>query len=294
MLTAQIERCILRRPGSINGYSPVEVGACRMLHGFGFYKHLKFNTPRLIDPDAHPEDAITIRSGVGASSGMSENLEVVARVALPVFNDEAFVEKLHATLNEAMTNIVGHAYNAEPNSVPYANRAHFDNLQLPLARSGVVTIPQLQHRWWFAGTANDSDPQIHICALDHGTGVPAVAPFTMSSALEEFWAANPRKDPSRNPTDAEVLEAVARARREGFGTGRRGQGFPNMIGLVEDAAARGSVTVLSGEALYEFRLLGPNSAKLERCFALRNRFAGTVVEWDISGPRSPREGGQHD
>jgi len=51
----------------------------------------------------------------------------------------------------------------------------------------------------------------------------------------------------------------------------------------------GSVTVLSGSALYEFRYAGTDFKPLERCFTLNKSFDGTLIEWRISGPRDGRK-----
>ena len=286
LLTAQIERCVARTPGCLNGYSPMDLDVCEGLQGLGFYKHLKFHSP-LDQSGPLREDSITVRSGRGVIEDLSERLAEVAEVATPLFNDPLFVEQVHAALNEAITNVVGHAYLNETGTLPRTREGSAHEYVKPAVAPAAAPLDM----WWFAGHADELTGELILCALDHGGTIPAVAPLRIPDVLKAFWLENPRRVSAARPepTDAQILEAVARARREQIGTGRRGKGFPTMIGLVENVAMNGSVTVLSGSALYEFRYAGTDFKPLERCFTLNKSFDGTLIEWRISGPRDGRK-----
>lgn len=286
ILTAQLERSLTRSKGCLNGFSPIDMTACRRLHAFGFYKHLGFSTPPSILSD--PMDDITVISGINVTPDLSSRLEMIADIATPIFGSSEFVEHIHEALSEAMANIMGHAYIKGVESVPL-----FAQTMLNVLNTGSLESLEVQarsaalERWWIAGHVDRASGELLLYALDHGHSIPIIAPFRMEDALEEFWSAYPEKRPLSKPrtTDAQLLEAVARARREGYGTGRRGRGFPSMIGLVEKEATSGAVTVLSGAALYEFNMLTHDAPATERTYPLNRRFPGTLIEWRIGGAR---------
>lgn len=294
LLTAQIERSLERMEGCVVGCSPRSPAVCQNLHDFGFYRHLHFMSPIDFKTDGDvPPESICVCSGAGVSEDLSERLERVAQVARFVFDDEAFVEKVHAALNEAVTNIVGHAYLNETGRRHRQMMANAEALGLTDELDPAVDPAEMgAGRWWFAGHADIENRELFLYALDHGYGVPTIAPWTMRPTIDAFYADNPRSGARRGQpfSEAETLNAVARACRAGYGTGRRGKGFPTMIGLVETETKKGSLVVVSGAARYEFR----QSAALkpiERCSALSKSFPGTLLEWRIAAPRLGREKG---
>lgn len=292
LLTAQIERSIARHPGCLNGYSPNSVDVCRGLHGLGFYKHLNFLSP-LDDYPGHVEDSITVCSGSGVTQDLSERLEKVAEVAEPLFEDSEFVAQVHAALNEAITNVVGHAYLMETGELPRTREHAPHEAVRPIPEASAVRPDISLDRWWFAGHADAETGELLLLALDHGGTIPSVAPFRIPDVLRAFWQEYPRIV-SKNkiePSDAAILEAVAKARRQKIGTGRRGRGFPTMIGLVENFADSGSVTVLSGAALYEFTMVKGSDRATERSFSLSKSFHGTLIEWRIATSAERTKGG---
>ncbi|RZJ19087.1 MAG: hypothetical protein EON91_02515 [Brevundimonas sp.] len=287
VVTAQIERSLIRRPRCLNGFSPSTLDPCRRLHGLGFYKHLNFDTPRLVTDDDEV-DAITVVSGTAVTAELSRELERVAEVAQPLFGNEEFVAHIHEALSEAMANIAGHAYikGVERWALTLQSQSNELNSDAPEWLRQQAKAEALR-KWWIAGHADNQTGELLLFALDHGHSIPVIAPFRMKDALEEFWNANPKLKPATKSaaTDAQLLEAVARARREGYGTGRRGRGFPSMIGLVEHEAVSGAVSVISGGALYEYRKPGGDEPATERAIPLSKKFNGTMIEWRIGGAR---------
>lgn len=285
LLTAQIERSWTRSPRCLNGYSPESVEASDRLNALGFYDHLGFVVPsHLLRPDL--KDAITVVSGTGVTADLSNRLEEVAAVARPLFGDDIFVSHIHEALSEAMANIMGHAYikGIEAGAITgesLTNRLMPPTLEVLALQARAAAL----QRWWIAGHADADTGEMSLYALDHGHTIPVIAPYRMREAIDAYWLANPDRRPKRPyfPTDSELLEAVARARREGFGTGRRGKGFPSMIGLVENEATAGAVTVISGNAMYEFRMDKHANLLSERSYPLSKRLNGTLIEWRIGG-----------
>lgn len=292
LLTAQIERSWTRRPRCLNGYSPTSVEAIARLNGVGFYRHLDFYVPNALS-DPEQVDALTVMSGTGVTEDLSKRLEEVAVLAGQNFGDADFVDHIYAALSEAMANIHGHGYmKGIENGAVGPHQVEFVQ---PLAATDIIAQAKAEalERWWITGHYDPVLDELQLCALDHGHSIPVIAPLRMRAAMDEYWEANPERRPKERfrATDSEVVEAVARARREGYGTDRRGRGFPNMIGLVENEAASGGVTVLSGQALYEFRMDGGDEPAVERCFQLSKRFNGTLIEWRIGGAKSWQGGG---
>lgn len=292
LLTAQMERSLERLDGCIEGCSPRSKSVCQNLHDFGFYKHLHFFSPIdfRTDGEVSPE-SICVCSGAGVTGDLSERLERVAQVSRFIFDDEDVVKKVHSALNEAVTNIVGHAYLSEA-----GRRRRLMLMELdPDGDHERLVDPSERGlgRWWFAGHADIENGELYLYALDHGYGIPTIGPWTMRQTISAFYADNPRARARRlQPyTDAEILNAVARARRGGYGTGRRGKGFPTMIGLVETETKKGSLIVISGAARYEYRQSLALPKPIERCSPLSKSFPGTLLEWRIAAarPKSRRD-----
>lgn len=293
LLTAQIDRCHARNPGSVGGFNPQSRDVCQRLEEFGFYKHLNFRSPSLpANDDQAPH--LKFCSGVGVSEDLSNRLEEVASLARLVFPDKDAVDDVHEALNEAVTNIVGHGYSEEVSPI----QTDLMNSRFALQNSqsgGLKALPKpLWHgRWWFAGYANVTRGELQLYALDHGHSIPAIAPITMAQPLVDFWR---HQDPTtrvkpENRKAGEILEGVARARRLGLGTGRRGKGFPTMISLVENDGSQGHVRVLSGAALYEFVKPTPHMIGKERAFTMDKSLTGTMIEWRLGLPRYARQRG---
>lgn len=293
LLTAQIDRCHARNVGSVSGFNPHSRDVCKRLEDFGFYKHLNFRSPRFAANDDRAPH-LKFCSGVGVSEDLSKRLEDVASLARFVFPEEDAVESIHEALNEAVTNIVGHGYSEEvPHFVSSQPSAFMKSIGAGLQSPIALPKPVWHGRWWFAGYANETRGELLLYALDHGHSIPAIAPLTMRPTLIEFWK---KQEPASRVAPAsrrpgEILEAVARARRMGLGTGRRGKGFPTMISLVENEGSQGSVRVLSGRGLYEFSKATPSGLGTERAFTLEKGLTGTMIEWRLALPRFARRRG---
>lgn len=287
MLVAQIDRCNARQPKAIGGLNPESRSVCQRLHDFGFYQHLQFSGPgEAVDEERRV--SISVRSGVGATEDLSRQLEEVASLALPLFGDIDIVEAVHETLNEAVTNIVGHAYSKELG--PGLSRQAVEKHLPWLSTFTASERPIWDGKWWFGGYANYERRELSLFALDHGHSVPTVAPTTMAQALVDFWRLKEpqNKIKPEDRTEREILEGVARARRSGVGTGRRGKGFPTMISLVENPTSCGKVRVISGSALYEFEKRHPLAVPREQSYDLSKAFGGTLIEWRLSSPEASR------
>jgi hypothetical protein len=264
LLTAELERCAVISRGSLYGFLPDHPAVCRRLDTFGFYSHLALDVPiqlnrrRLKKPQ---KDAIVVKSGT--HDDIKTKLNDIAAVTNALFGDPAYAEAVEIALQEAMTNVMDHA---------------FDDPQREARLPG---------RWWFAGRLDRKRGEAVFYALDHGVGIPARAPNTMSNEIADYWAAQP--EPPMRITDKHILEAAVRAPR----FGRHGNGLPTMIGLVEDDSWAGEVKIHSRRGAYTFsKKVHDNEHPVprEKCYGLQQPFPGTLVVWRLAGPVSGLKG----
>ncbi|MDB5439699.1 MAG: hypothetical protein JWM33_2126, partial [Caulobacteraceae bacterium] len=158
MLTAEIETCRAEWPDSIDGRDPMNPNAARMLASFGFHKLLGFNGTETLPATW----LVGMKSGRGAVSDVAAQLGEVADLALRLWGDQAYADRVHAVLNEAVTNVIMHAY---PPDIAGASS---------------------RRRWWALGAADIEEKEAIFIALDHGVSVPRTAIRTFGDMLDEF------------------------------------------------------------------------------------------------------------
>lgn len=256
MLCAEIERCAALRPGSVNGCDPDDPTARSVLELMGFHKHLKI---RRSTPSSAPHDHILeIRSG-GPSSDVPRDLEEVAAVAFRAFKDQAFANRVHGALNEALLNVGMHAYDQE----------------------FFVPGSAIAGRWWVVGLIDPKDHTAYFIAYDHGVGIATTAPKTsgeeLLSSLDHIMAAiGLRRSDAR---DHDIIRATVNMRRSRTGKAQHGKGLTSMMRLV-DLAGTGTVWIASGGGQYLYTREG-NKEPVEGSEALRYRVPGTLILWRL-------------
>jgi hypothetical protein len=261
LLTAELERCVRQRPQTQVWVRYPNLSAMSDdLDDFGFFSHLKMDQPVRFRPrrtDRQQKGAILVRSGV--KEEITLKLRDIASVTNALYADSAYAEAVEIALQEAMTNVMSHAF-----------------------PGGDAQQPA---RWWFAGRTDEKRNEAVFYALDLGVGIPARAPTTMGNEITEFWLRQSEQPPVMR--DKHILEAAVKARRiEGI-EARNNNGLPAMIGLVETDSWSGSVQIDSGRAGYEFsKKVGQNGHPVctERCYGFRRPFPGTLVVWRVAGP----------
>ena len=255
LLAAEVERCNAIRPGNIWGSEPEDELAAFGLAAMGFHKAIGIDPPRELDIDS---GFVQIVAGTADTEDVARKLAPVADLALETWGDQRFANRVHGALNEALTNVIMHAYDpAFPKAAP--------------ASDG---------RWWIAGYADEG--QATFLALDHGVGIPVSAPLKnrgVQSYLSEF----------SSYTDEQVIfSVVADEGRSRTGLQNHGKGIPAMIALVKDLAESGMVWIVSGQGAY---LLIKEAAKPPlpaRIYGIPVKYAyplaGTLIVWKVGRP----------
>jgi hypothetical protein len=264
LLTAELERCARSATQSVYAVMPVHESVCRRLDTFGFYSHLRLEGPvelsrrRLKKPQ---KDTIVVKSGL--REDIKDKLNDIAAVTTALFGDSAYAEAVEIALQEAMTNVMSHAFDG-PDPEREARQPG---------------------RWWFAGRIDRKRREAVFYALDHGVGIPARAPETIGDEIAEYWSLQTKQP--RRILDKHILEAAVRARRKAGIVSRHNYGLPTMIGLVEDDSEAGSVDIHSRGGAYTFsKKVHQNGHPVpaERCYGLQQPFPGTLVVWRLAGP----------
>ena len=256
VLTAEIERCLALRPGSIAGRNPVNASAAAVLDMFGFHKHLKTKvktSPRI------PFIA-QIRAGTGRIDDLPQTLGEVADLALEAWKDQALADRVHAALNEAMTNVLMHAYAS-------------DALDLSTCVPG---------RWWIAGLMDPTLRHAWFFALDQGAGIPKTATKTYSDLFQKYDI-----DPN-NPPDGAVLAAAIEEGGSRTGLSQHGKGLPSMINLIKERASGGYVHIASRKGSYFYRKerdQAGNIYEIVKPGASKSDLQGTLIVWKVEGPK---------
>jgi hypothetical protein len=257
MLCAEIELSNYLHSDSVGGRDPDNFTARDLLQSFGFHEHLGFRRRR-VRKESPRFQTLRIRSGAGPGADVSKHLGEIADLARSLYGSAEIGGAVHRSLNEAMTNISGHAYKgADPRAC-------------------------MPGRWWFAGYCNKRLSKARFYAYDHGVGIPSRAPETMAAALIEYWNWKAGTASARLSawSDRRILEAAVRARRVGIDVGTSGRGFPAMIGLIEESANEGLIHVMSRRARYLYGKRS-NGVHFETCRASRSPTPGTLVVWEL-------------
>jgi hypothetical protein len=259
MLSAEIERCKGLKFNSVKAVDPRAPAPSRLLRSMGFHRCLGIGGVRKRDETR----IIEIRSG-GKDAEVAKELEGVAAVAARAYGDQAFANRVHGVLNEAMLNVHMHAYDPE------------------LFRPDEA----LEGRWWVAGLVDPDQNEVFFFAYDHGVGIARTAPRTMGEdlqiILDHLLAALGlgRADAS----DHHIIEAAIKTRRSRTGLAQHGKGLSSMVQLVE-RAGRGSVWIRSGAGQYLYSNLNtPSGEPLEGSSALEYRVPGTLIIWRLRKP----------
>ncbi|MDO9607444.1 MAG: hypothetical protein Q7J26_02875 [Brevundimonas sp.] len=256
LLAAEITRCNHAHPDSVTGYSPDNVTARRTLSVFGFFEAVGLEPDEVVGP---LPGYYQIQSGIGRTDDLSAKLGDVAALTRGLWNDQAFSDRIHGALNEAMTNVLMHAY--DPVLLEQADACE----------SG---------RWWVAGMASRERDDAWFMALDLGVGMPVSAP-----AKNKDLRAYLTKPIQR--TDASIIwHLVTGEGRSRTGLPQHGKGIPTMVSLIRDRVDVGTLWIVSGLGLY---LLDKNSARsglknIEISRTLKARSAGTLILWKVGRP----------
>lgn len=262
LLAAEIEHCRSLKPNCIIGRDPVDPRAKATLEFFGFHQLLGFRQP---DGDTHHQ-VVKMQSGHGADPKLAKQLGDVAALAYRVWEDQAFADRVHAALNEAVTNVIMHAY---PDDGSQAKQ------------------------WWIAGFADVERKIAFFFAMDHGVGIPKTAIQTMPELMTPYKAQYPTLP------DEIVLLATIKGGRSQTSLPQHGKGLGAMIGLVENRSRGGGVWIYSGGAQYSFALGRTHVLRdggvvelylkepAEAALKLPKYFGGTLVVWRVDGPADP-------
>lgn len=248
MLTAEAQRCLSVRPGSVGGCDPLSTRAQFVLHSMGFYDALNIK---------HPNGGLKSRGVLGVHWGdandpaASEHLASIAELSELVLQDKVFSNRALGALNEALINVQMHAYR--------------DDLIDP--QSCIL------NRWWCAGVVDPDENRVWIFYMDHGVGIPAT---TRRKFLEKL--------PLLEAPDHSLLKAVIDERRTSTEQPQHGRGLKSMIQLIE-LAGKGSITIWSGQGRY---MLDQEHGEFEEASPLRKPFPGTLILWEVIAPDANR------
>jgi hypothetical protein len=254
LLAAEVQRCNELKPGHIYGNEPVNEQARRSLDLMGFFEAIGVELPR-----PQPAGFAQIASGIGPCADNSPKLARIADLAQETWGDQAFADRVHGALNEALTNVIMHAY--DPALVSAAG-------------------PCVEGKWWVAGFALEGEAW--FLALDHGVGIPISAP-AKNRGVKNYLAKLPKV------RDADVIHSVvAEEGRSRTGLPNHGKGIPSMIALIEDRAETGAVLILSGGGgfmLEKRAATGRLPARnLELRIVLEEALSGTLILWKVGKP----------
>lgn len=252
LLAAEVEHFMRARPGRITGWEPIDPRAQRALAAFGFYRAIGWDHP---DEQDKYIGVARIESGPLVSPNIPAKLGEIAELVSQSWSDKAFSNRVHGALNEALMNVIMHAY------AP-------DLLERP--------VPKAAQRWWAAGFS-PAPSETWIMALDHGVGIPGSAPSRHRN-LEAFWL-----NAKQRPDDEIIYNLVVDENRSRTGLSQHGRGLPAMIALVKDRVETGAVWIISGKGLFLYGKL-PRGKELVHHFPMDVPLTGTLVLWKLGRP----------
>ena len=255
LLTAEIERCQSLREGCISGRDPINADARGVLELFGFHKHLGLTADQ---PPRIPFIA-QIRAGTGRIDDLPQTLGEVADLARAAWSDQALADRVHGALNEAMTNVLMHAY-------------------APDALDITQCVPG---RWWVAGLVEPKLRHAWFFALDQGAGIPKTAPRTYTDLFVKYGI-----DPNK-PTDGAVLAAAIQEGGSRTGLSQHGKGLPAMIDLIRQRTSGGYVNISSRKGAFFYRKTRDSKGKASETFRAvdtNSDMPGTLIVWKVEGP----------
>jgi hypothetical protein len=261
MLAAEVERCVMLKPGCLAAIEPKDPRVRWHLTVYGVFDLLGMKAQGRLT------SAPGIMKIVSGGRGEAEDAPVnpgeltykVAELAREAFDDKSFVDHLHSALNEATDNVIGHAYDEE--------------------LIDVATC--VAGRWWVSGLANPQANRAFFFVLDQGATIPGTAPKTFGEHFLSVLSAIGIKSLSE-VVDHQVLRATIAQKRTQTGLGERGKGLAHMIGLINDVTA-GAVFIYSGSGYYIFTRAGEDAEPFESSGSLAYRFPGTLIIWQVEG-----------
>lgn len=255
LLAAEIERCNHIRPGHVGGYSPNHPPARRTLSLFGFHQAIGAEIEELLQP---PAGIVQIETGAGRTVNLAAKLGEVAGLMGQLGFDQAFTDRVHGALNEAMTNVLMHAY--DPDLMKQSGEA---------CESG---------RWWVAGFSQHGTDEAWFMALDLGVGIPVSAP-AKNKDLRAYLAA-----PTQRADSSIIWHLITEEGRSRTGLPQHGKGIPTMVSLIRDRSAQGTLWIVSGLGLY---ILDKDASRaegqriIELSHALSSKACGTLILWKV-------------
>lgn len=261
LLAAEVDRCNALRRRSVWGTEPHGADARAVLSAFGFYEAI--GSIHLTNLDQW-SGVVRIQPGTGSPADIPRKLALISDLAAETWDDPIFCDRVHSALNEAMTNVIMHAYDEE------------------LLK--VVGAPCIPGRWWVAGFSPPDADHAWFMALDHGVGIPVSAP-AKNQGVRAYLAT------TKKNSDEEVLySVVADEGRSRTGLPQHGKGVPAMIGLIREQAEEGTVWILSGGGGFLLRKHAGTATLpgriYEMPFTLPAPLSGTLVLWRVGRPIS--------
>lgn len=256
LLAAEITRCNHARPDAVTGYSPTDPIALATLSTFGFFEACGLEVEQPMGPRP---GFYQIQTGVGQTADLSAKLGEVAALTLELWADQAFTDRIHGALNEAMTNVIMHAY--DPELLEHADACE----------SG---------RWWVAGMADKDLDYAWFMALDLGVGMPVSAP-AKNKFLRTYLNA-----PEQLTDEVIIWLLVAQEGRSRTGLPQHGKGLPTMVSVIKDRVDQGTLWIVSGLGVY---ILDKNPARqhrhtMEIRHKLKAKSSGTLILWKVGRP----------
>lgn len=255
MLTAELDHCSSMRPHAINGHDPVDLASRQTLADFGFYRMLGVDRPQF-----KSDFIVQMKSGEGVVNSLAQETGEVAALAMQLWGNQAYADRVHGALNEALTNVIMHAYPKD-----------------------LLKDDDCAPRWWVAG-AGDAAGGAWFVAMDHGVGVPRTAMRTMADLLKPYLANY------KEPLDHHVLWATIKRGSSQTALPQHGKGFGTMISLVDKHSEGGGLWVLSGKGGYLISVEPHRPIKAQRyegSYPLKAAFPGTLIVWRVNGPKRP-------
>lgn len=264
LLAAEIGRCNSFRPRSVWGIAPAAEDPQIVLAALGFHDAVGSPHPASLD---EWEGVARIQTGTSNPADTARKLGQVAALARENWDDAAFCDRVHGALNEAMTNVIMHAYDLE--------------LEPNLKSKAVMGS------WWIAGLADPGTDHVWFMALDHGIGIPVSAP-ARHAGIKAYLAQLPKS------SDEQVLYSIiTQEGRSRTGLPQHGKGIPAMVSLIKDRAEEGTIWIFSGLGGYlldKRRATSTSPGRIyELPFTLPVPLAGTLILWKVGRPISISE-----
>ena len=163
----------------------------------------------------------------------------------------AFVmDLLHNGLQEAVTNVLQHAYAGGENP-----------------------------RWWVSASFNSESRDLKVLCYDRGRTIPG----TLRTRGEGFLRALPL-GLGATASDSALIVAALSSPRTSTGKFYRGKGLPEMAGIIDRSRRAGELSVYSGKGVGRYEKGGDDSPGAYSQVRLETPIRGTLIEWRIRIP----------